>query len=212
MKKLLLIFVLTVACAPTTFGPGSPDWRSRMPEQDHLAEIIETTQGALSPVCPTLDPCHYIAGPMPSKCSPDVELVNLGDSWCGQVTWDGICVEEIGTIAGSNVCGWANRNTWMGVKQGIFMIQAGPKDPNSGPTIAAVCAVLPYCCTGAWTDVCRAHAEYFEMQGGPGSISEDGHNPFLDPANTPGRCGDFHCRDSDWESPINCSFDCPGPS
>ncbi|HKA89227.1 MAG TPA: hypothetical protein VKE22_16285, partial [Haliangiales bacterium] len=82
-----------------------------------------------------------------SGCDPCVTQICARDAYCCQSAWDNICVSEVSTICGLNVCGTcAHPKCSTGARL----------SPSCDPCVATICSLDSYCCSVAWDSICVA--------------------------------------------------------
>lgn len=130
------------------------------------------------------DVCE-VGPPLDATCDPCTELVCSGDTFCCEVEWDEVCVQQAELVCGLDCSGDTCEHDMCEV--------GGPLDPACDECVATVCSEDSFCCETAWDSSCIDAV--FDLCG-------------LD-------CGDAFCGDGTCDSAIGedcgtCPEDC-GP-
>ncbi len=113
-----------------------------------VAEVASVTGKACDSVC-AHDKCQT-GGPLnAASCGPAVASVCDVDPYCCSTSWDGTCVAEVYSIAGSVACSTGSCAHPLCQSGGAL---ASGCDPNGA--VAAVCGADPYCCSTGWDGLC----------------------------------------------------------
>ncbi len=129
-----LPLLFAFSCAPDTREPSPHLGRDGRP------------LGSGTPSC---DHDECAAGnPLLSSCSACAADVCAFDSYCCQVQWDGICVDEA-----QQSC---NLSCQGGTCDHDRCQSGGPLMTTCDPCVGDICAADPFCCNNGWDSICVA--------------------------------------------------------
>ncbi|WP_437289139.1 hypothetical protein [Sorangium sp. So ce406] len=114
---------------------------------------ISSDPAASAIVCSPHDECSPGA-PLPDGCSSVVTSVCAVDPYCCDTEWDGLCVNEVLSVANSLKC-TVGRCDHALCAEGERLDSGCDVPPlTSSGCVKLICAGDPYCCSTAWDGLC----------------------------------------------------------